>query len=63
VLIMTKVSANRFVRGGHKLDKTGEQRKAREKSPQEIEFLLLDICTKEQLPYGTITPVRIHSLS
>jgi hypothetical protein len=61
---MTKGSANRFIRGRHRLDRTDELRKAGEKSPQEIEFLLLAFCTKKHLPYGTITPIKFtHYLS
>jgi hypothetical protein len=63
VLIMKKGSANRFVRGGRRLDRSGEPRKAREKSPQEIGFLLLAFCTKKQLSHGTITALRKHSVS
>jgi hypothetical protein len=63
VLIIKEESANRFVRGGRRLDRSGELRKAREKSPQEIGFLLLAFCTKKQLSQGTITPLRKHSVS
>lgn len=63
VLIMKEGSSNGFVRGGRRLDRSGELREPREKSPQEIGFLLLAFCTMKQLYHGTITPLRKHSVS
>jgi hypothetical protein len=63
LLIMKEGSANRFVKGGRRLDRSGELSKPQEKSPQEIGFLLLAFCTKKQLSHETITPLRKHSVS
>ena len=63
MFIMKMGSAKRFVRGGRGLDRSGELRKAREKSPQEIGFLLLAFCAKKQLSRGTVTALRKHSVS
>jgi hypothetical protein len=63
VLIMKRGSANGFVRGGRRLDRSSELREPREKSSQEIGFLLLAFCTKKHLYHGTIIPLRKHSVS
>jgi hypothetical protein len=56
-------SANSFVRGGRGLDRSGELRKAREKSPEETGFLLRAFCAKKRLSRGTITALRKHTVS